>query len=148
MPDAVFIISNKKVYPHICKPKLKTFRGMEIKKKTTEINEENIRLLVDNFYDKAKQHPDIGPIFNDKIKDQWDAHLEKLYRFWETHLLNVISYTGSPFPKHNDLELKPMHFETWTTLFYQTIDEIYEGEAASMAKKVAGTFVKSFLRKF
>lgn len=116
--------------------------------RTTEINEQNIKQLVDNFYEKAKQHPEIGPIFHGKIQDKWDEHLEKLYRFWETHLLRVINYTGSPFPKHNDLELKQKHFETWTRLFYETIDEIYEGEAASQAKKVAGTFVKSFLRKF
>lgn len=118
----------------------------DIKKQTT-INENNIRLLVDSFYAKARKHPKLGPVFEETIQDQWDSHFEKLYRFWETHLLKRITYTGSPVPLHHDLNLKVTDFDIWLQLFFDTIDEIYTGDAASKVKIVADTFVRSFKKK-
>ena len=48
---------------------------------------DDIKLLVDTFYGKIRENELLGPIFNGILKDRWPAHLEKMYRFWQTVLL-------------------------------------------------------------
>ena len=43
---------------------------MESKTDITGI--EDIKLLVNTFYDKVQQHPELGYIFNDVAKVHWD----------------------------------------------------------------------------
>ncbi len=64
---------------------------------------DDIKVLVDSFYAKAKEDELLGPIFNGVIKDKWPEHLEKLYRFWQTILLEEQTYFGSPFVPHMKL---------------------------------------------
>lgn len=108
---------------------------------------EDIQKLVDQFYDKVKRNPHIGPIFIGTIRDNWPAHLEKMYRFWETVLLNQYSYKGSPFAPHADMSLQGQHFDTWLTLFHQTVDENFNGSKADEAKWRAEKMATMFLSK-
>ena len=48
---------------------------------------EDVKLLVDTFYGKIREDALLSPIFNGIIQDRWPAHLEKMYRFWQTVLL-------------------------------------------------------------
>ena len=61
-------------------------------------NIEDIKLLVNTFYGKVQKDEFIGVIFNEKIGDRWPEHLEKMYRFWQTILLEEHTYSGSLFP--------------------------------------------------
>ncbi|MCH5689347.1 group III truncated hemoglobin [Niabella sp. W65] len=62
----------------------------------------DIQLLVNNFYAAIRSNEALGPIFNERISDRWPEHLEKMYRFWQTVLLEDHTYFGSPFPHmHN-----------------------------------------------
>lgn len=97
-------------------------------------NLDDIKLMVDAFYEKVKQDPVLGPIFSEKISD-WGPHLETMYRFWNAALFNVREYTGNPFQKHKNLPLEQLHFERWIGLFYETIDERFEGEVSDEAKR-------------
>jgi len=83
-------------------------------------NIDDIKLMVNTFYDNVKVDTLIGPIFNGVIKD-WQPHLNKMYGFWETVLLDVHSYSGSPFPPHAKMPLEQIHFERWLLLFFKTI---------------------------
>ncbi len=107
--------------------------------------QEDIRLLVDAFYTNVKADPLLADIFNEKIRDQWPLHLEKMYRFWQTVLLDEHTYHGSPFAPHARLPLGEEHFDRWLSLFRQTIDEHFEGEKAAeatwRAEKMAGMFL-------
>ena len=49
---------------------------------------EDIKLMVDAFYQKVKQDPLLAPVFNEKIAD-WGPHLDTMYRFWNAALFNV-----------------------------------------------------------
>lgn len=106
---------------------------------------EDIHLLVDRFYDRVKQDPLIGPVFIGVIKDNWPAHLEKMYRFWETVLLDKHTYHGSPFSPHAQMPLKKVHFERWLKIFYTTLNENFSGakteEARWRAEKMADMFL-------
>ncbi|MES2138549.1 MAG: group III truncated hemoglobin [Bacteroidota bacterium] len=95
---------------------------------------DDVKLLVDSFYTKVKEDELLANIFNDKIKDKWPEHLEKMYRFWQTVLLEEHTYFGSPFVPHAKLPIEQMHFERWLFLFYETIDENFTGEKAKEAK--------------
>ena len=98
------------------------------------INIIDIKLLVDTFYNKVREDELLADLFNNKIGDRWPEHLEKMYRFWQTVLLEEHTYHGSPFLPHAKLPVNLEHFERWLTLFNKTVDDLFEGEKAERAK--------------
>jgi hemoglobin len=105
---------------------------------------EDIKLLVDSFYSKVQKDELIGPIFNGKIGDRWPEHLEKMYRFWQTILLEVHTYSGSPFPPHKQLPVAKEHFDRWMEIFTSTTDELFAGKTAEEAKLRAKNMAEMF----
>ncbi|TXC78617.1 group III truncated hemoglobin [Luteibaculum oceani] len=107
-------------------------------------NREAIEFLVNEFYAEVRKDPLLGPVFHEVIGDNWDAHLEKMYRFWETILLNVKSYNGSPFKVHRSLPIDNKHFQRWVDLFIKKVNQHFRGthadEAVSRAKTLGLTF--------
>ena len=108
-------------------------RDMQIRKKEIETIAD-IKLLVDQFYDKLRKDSSLRNVFNTAIKDNWPEHLEKMYGFWETVLFHKIAYQGNPLAHHLNLPIKEEHFKRWITLFTQTLDEYFIGAKASEAK--------------
>lgn len=108
---------------------------------------EDIKLLVDTFYGKVRDNPLIGPIFNDRIQDRWPIHLEKMYSFWQTVLLEEYTYNGRPFPPHATMPIGHEHFEQWLALFAETVDELFTGDKADEAKWRAGKMAELFESK-
>ena len=108
---------------------------------------EDIKKLVDAFYEKVRKDGLIGPIFDERIRDRWPHHLEKMYTFWQTVLLGEHTYSGSLFPTHANLPVAHQHFEKWMELFIQTVDELFTGEIANEAKWRAGKMAEMFESK-
>ena len=104
----------------------------------------DIQLLVDIFYTKVREDGLLGPIFNERIAGRWPAHLEKMYRFWQTVLLEDHTYHGSPFAPHANMPLEKVHFDRWLELFHKTIDENFSGEKAGEAKWRADKMAEMF----
>lgn len=106
---------------------------------------EDVQLLVDTFYSKIRQNDLLAPVFAQRITTEtWPVHLEKMYRFWGSILLYTQNYNGSPFDKHIGLGISSRHFETWLALFAQTVDELFEGETANIAKERANNIGRIF----
>ncbi|WP_339918717.1 group III truncated hemoglobin [uncultured Flavobacterium sp.] len=105
---------------------------------------EDIKLLVDTFYSKVQKDDFIGPIFNEKIGNRWPEHLEKMYRFWQTILLEIHTYSGSPFPPHKQLPVTKEHFDRWMEIFTTTTDELFVGAIAEEAKLRAKNMAEMF----
>jgi hemoglobin len=114
---------------------------------------EDVHLLVSSFYDKVKQDDILGPFFLPIIQD-WDAHIERLTSFWETSLFMTKKlehkYYGNPLEVHvkvdaeNNHKISEHHFGIWLNLWFQTINELFEGDVAENAKRRArkmGTFL-------
>ncbi len=84
-------------------------------------NRNDIEFLVDTFYTKVKAKEVIGYIFNDVLNFSWGTHIPIMYSFWETMLLDEITYKGNPMLTHIELSkktpLKPDHFACWQKLF-------------------------------
>ena len=111
---------------------------------------DDIKLLVDGFYGKVRADETLGPVFDQVIGDHWDTHLDKMYRFWQTILLEEgKTYFGNPFLKHAPLPIRPEHFSRWLTLWEETIRTRFAGpkadEAVWRAQKMGYVFqVKLF----
>lgn len=105
---------------------------------------DDIKLLVDSFYDKVRDDDLLAPIFNSVIQDRWPEHLERMYTFWQTVLLGQHTYMGSPFPPHANLPVTKVHFDRWLDLFFNTIDEKFDGEIAAEAKWRASKMAEIF----
>jgi hemoglobin len=95
---------------------------------------DDIKNLVNQFYGKVREDELLATIFNSRIEDRWPHHLEKMYSFWQTVLLDEHTYYGSPFVPHAKLPVDASHFERWLLLFNQTVDSLFEGEKATRAK--------------
>ena len=108
---------------------------------------EDIRLLVDTFYGRVRKDKLIGPIFIGAIQDRWPEHLDKMYRFWQTVLMEEHTYFGSPFPPHARMPLEKSHFDTWLGLWHTTVDELFNGTRADEAKWRASRMAEMFLSK-
>ena len=115
---------------------------METKREILDLKD--VKLLVDAFYDKVRNDPYLAPVFNERIGDRWPQHLEKMYKFWQTILLEEHTYFGSPFTPHALLPVDHSHFQTWMSLFTQTLDELFVGEKAVEAKWRAGKMAEMF----
>ena len=101
----------------------------------------DIELLVKEFYSKVQKTEMLGYIFDEVIKIDWEHHIPILVDFWETILLDKLSYHNNTMGIHFDvnrkIKLEPIHFSTWLSLFDSTVDEYFEGEKADLAKKRA-----------
>ena len=101
----------------------------------------DIQQLVDTFYTKVRADETIGYLFNDVARVNWEVHLPRMYDFWENSLFYTGNYTGNPMEIHKHLhrviQLTAEHFTQWTHLFTSTVDELFEGEKATLAKQRA-----------
>jgi hemoglobin len=118
---------------------------MQIRSEITTLDD--IKLLVDTFYQRIQADDLLGPIFNERIQDRWPIHLEKMYRFWQTVLLEEYTYNGRPFPPHAHLPVDHTHFTTWLSLFIHTVDELFTGDKATEAKWRASKMAEMFEHK-
>lgn len=105
-------------------------------------NRDDINALVKAFYEKIRKDLILGPIFNRIISD-WESHLNLLTDFWETQLFLKRKYHGNPVTVHQEVDDKmnrsitPEHFGLWLNLWFATIDELFVGERAWIAKNRA-----------
>jgi hemoglobin len=104
--------------------------------------------LVRAFYGRALEDPLIGWIFTDVAKLDLEAHVPKIASFWETILLGAQSYGGGAFRPHAVLHeragLRAAHFERWLVLWRTTVDELFAGERAELAKSHAQRVARAF----
>lgn len=108
---------------------------------------EDIKLMVDFFYAKVREDDMLSFIFNDRIRDRWSEHLEKMYKFWQTVLFDEHTYFGSPFPPHATLDINYTHYERWVQLFNETIDHLFIGDKAQEAKWRGQKMAQVFLAR-
>ena len=101
----------------------------------------DIILLVDHFYSKVQDNQTIGPIFTQVANIDWSHHLPKMYDFWESILFGKAIYKCNPMLTHFALNekapLKTEEFNTWKTIFYEVVDELFAGENAETIKQKA-----------
>ncbi|MBI1836271.1 MAG: group III truncated hemoglobin [Flavobacteriia bacterium] len=128
---------------------------MEAESKLTDIlTRADLKFLVSTFYDVIKLDEMLGPIFLRIIPDdKWESHIEKLTDFWGTHLFGTLDFKGNPVLAHQNVDKKldysigQEHFTHWLELWFATVDSLFRGEKALLAKQRAqnmavGQFLK------
>ena len=109
---------------------------------------EDIERLVRAFYSKALTDPIIGFIFTDVARLDVEAHVPQIASFWETILLGAQTYRGGAFRPHAALHfqvrLRAGHFERWLALWRETVDGLFAGERAELAKSHALRVARAF----
>ena len=98
----------------------------------------DIERMVNDFYGKVRKDPDLGYIFDEVARLDWDAHLPRMYAFWSSILLGEHGYSGNPMRVHlilnQKVPLSEKAFSSWIRLFNETVDTLFSGEKAEEAK--------------
>lgn len=106
-------------------------------------NREDIVELVNSFYFKVQKDELLAPVFASRIKDEeWSAHLQRMYAFWNAILISEKGFEGNPMQKHLSLPIEEKHFNRWLHLFRETIDELYSGPKTEEAKQRANSIAQ------
>ena len=104
--------------------------------------------LVRAFYGRALRDEVIGWLFTDVARLDLEAHVPRIASFWETVLLGVRTYGGGAFAPHAALHarapLRRGHFERWLHLWNATVDELFTGPRAELAKSHAARVARAF----
>jgi hemoglobin len=112
---------------------------MAIKKDIAD--REDIHTLIRRFYEKVLQDKTIGIIFTEVFPIQWEHHIPLITDFWESLLLDKQQYKKNVMEIHLKMNatypFTDEHFNAWLTLFNDTVDELFEGNIASLARKRA-----------
>jgi hemoglobin len=113
---------------------------------------DDIDRLIAVFYARVLPDPIIGFFFTEIARIDLAEHLPKIAAFWQQQLLGNADpltprYRGQLFAVHRDLHqhasLSADHFHRWLTLFGQTLDELFVGPRAEVAKQRANRIAAS-----
>jgi hemoglobin len=111
----------------------------------TPITETEIAGLVERFYAKVRVDSEIGPVFNDAVRN-WDAHLALLKDFWSTVLLTTGRYKGNPLLAHFPLPIEERYFARWLMLFSETANEVMPASQAAVVMRKADLIAMNMKR--
>jgi hemoglobin len=101
-------------------------------------NREDIKLMVNSFYEELQKDEELNHMFNEVAKLDWDSHLPKMYDFWESIIFRNAVYSGNPMRVHKQVHAlqhftKKM-FTSWLAIFNQNMDRLFVGKNADEAK--------------
>lgn len=104
-------------------------------------NQEDLFLLVDNFYQKLLSDRAISYIFTDAVKIHLEEHLPILVTFWSQAILGTGGYSKNLTQIHLDINdkeyLSPELFKIWLNHFFSAVDENFKGENSEKIKTQA-----------
>jgi hemoglobin len=110
---------------------------------------DDIEHLVRAFYRRAAMDDVLGPVFETAAVD-WPSHIETLTAFWAWQLLLHRGYEGNPLRAHERLQattpFTEEHFERWLELFGDTVDDLFAGPTAEIAKVRAAKMAAALRR--
>jgi hemoglobin len=104
-------------------------------------NQDELYLLVDEFYKKLLSDDSISYIFTDVVKIKIEEHLPILVTFWSQAILGTGGYIKNLTQIHLDVNAKehltPELFKIWLNHFNNSVDENFKGEKAEQIKTQA-----------
>ncbi len=104
-------------------------------------NQEDLYLLVNEFYKKLLADKSISYIFTDVVKIKIEEHLPILVTFWSQAILGTGGYVKNLTQIHLDIDKKELLtkelFDIWLSHFYVTVDENFKGQNSEKIKTQA-----------
>lgn len=112
---------------------------------------DDIMSLLRAFYARAYQDDLIGFIFTDVTKMDLELHLPVMADFWETVLFRAGLYKRNALQAHLNIHMmSPLsgeQFGRWYELWCATVDDLFVGEKAELAKRQAQRVAWSMNRR-
>ncbi|UJW75703.1 group III truncated hemoglobin [Rhizobium sp. SL42] len=105
--------------------------------------------LVDTFYDRIRQHPNLGPVFETRLSGRWPEHMVKMKSFWSSIAFKTGAYGGKPVQAHHGVDgMAEDLFGQWLQLFAMTLRDIGASREAgdwfiTSAERIARSLVLS-----
>ena len=115
-------------------------------------SEFEIEMLIDTFYEKVLEHEELSYFFSEAVMN-WEFHKQMFIKYWSKQILFTDSYEGSPLNRHIEVDHRfgrsftKYHFEEWTRLWVETIDILFEGDKAELAKESGVNMAKNIYLK-
>jgi hemoglobin len=106
---------------------------------------EDITLLIREFYSRLLTLEEFKPIF---AQVDFEKHVPHIVHFWSFVLLDTEGYKTNVFEKHLPLPIKPHQFDIWLELFTASVDTVFKGEKADLAKQRATVLAFTFKNKW
>ena len=104
-------------------------------------NQEDLYLLVNEFYKKLLADKSISYIFTDVVKIKIEEHLPILVTFWSQAILGTGGYVKNLTQIHLDIDKKEHLtkelFDIWLNHFYAAVDENFTGQNSEKIKTQA-----------
>lgn len=104
-------------------------------------NRDDLLQLLTIFYSKLLADSSISYLFTEIARIDLIHHLDILVNFWDSVLFQNDVYRKNAMQPHLDLHqkspLQKHHFQTWLKYFNESVDELFEGEKAFLAKERA-----------
>lgn len=104
-------------------------------------NQDDLYLLVAEFYKKLLSDNSISYIFTDVVKIHLEEHLPILVTFWSQAILGTGGYVKNLTQIHLDIDekehLTPELFKIWLNHFFKAVDENFKGENSEKIKTQA-----------
>ena len=108
-------------------------------------NRSDIELLMNTFYANLLKIDEMRPAFEGL---DFEKHIPNIVSFWSFVLLDEEGYKTNVFDKHLHLPIKLHQFDIWLNVFISTIDSLYKGETAELAKQRATSLAYTFKSKW
>jgi hemoglobin len=105
----------------------------------------DIEALLRKFYEKLLQSEGMQRVFS---QVDFEAHFPKIVHFWSFVLLDETGYKTNVFEKHVPLPIQTAQFDEWLGVFISTVDNLFTGEKAELAKQRATVLAYTFKSKW
>lgn len=95
---------------------------------------EDVSFLVDVFYKKILEDEALSSFF---AHIDFEKHKPRMEHFWNFVLFGNSGYTTNVTDVHTSMKIKKAHFDSWVSIFHQTVDAHFMGSNAEIAKQRA-----------
>ena len=104
-------------------------------------NRADLEGLLKTFYSKVFQDALIGRFFTEVVPLDLESHIPVIADFWESVIFGSRGYRRNVMEVHQHIHqlsaIKKEHLERWVEIFTTTIDELFNGDRATLMKQRA-----------
>ena len=103
----------------------------------------DLEQLLNEFYGRVFKDELISHFFTEVVPLDLETHIPIITDFWESVLLDGRGYRKNVMQIHLDISAKSKiqkeHLDRWVKIFTETVDELFEGPKATLAKQRAAS---------
>jgi hemoglobin len=110
---------------------------------------DDVLRLVRAFYREAAVDDVLAPVFH-AVHLDWSDHIPRIADFWCWQLLGDRDHDRHTLaahrPAHEQVPFTAAHYERWLAIFDSTVDDLFAGPVADLAKHRAHTIARGMQR--